>query len=202
MRIDCRIKLGILLFGISLLCGCSSCGDTARGNENSENSNAVNVITPKEAPNSSAMVDNSNSKLLPYPGSENGGNPTLDESKIKVVDLSKAKPEPMPARKMPDNSEISTVQSPDGMSFIETRKFIDHPQIKKLERITKSGNDKTVKVFLQNEKVISIANNKLKDFSTDTASSILLVAGVKPITPASLKPDSKEGKMNIKPGAN
>ncbi len=202
MRIDSFVRLAVLFFGLALVAGCSSCGETGKDNEDSANSNGVNVITPKESAGVRPGPDNSNSKLVPYPGLENGNNVTLDESKVEVIDTSKAKPQPLQPKKMPDNSEIMTVQSPDGMSVIETRKFVGDKQLAKLERITKSANDRVVKVHLKNGKVVTKPNNKIKEFSTDPASSILLAAGVRPVVPADATPESKEPGKKVKSAAN
>lgn len=184
--------------------GCSSCGETGPGNTESANANSVNVITPQRAPsNASPDQTNSNSNLVPYGGQSAADNPTLDQSKVKVIDLSKVKPQPLPARKMPDNSEISTVQSPDGKAFIETRKFNGEKQLLKVERITKSASDKVVKVYLRNGKVFTVGNDKLKDFSKDTASSILQAVGVKPEASRNSAPEANQNPTSKKkPGVN
>lgn len=198
MTVQNVLKTSILLLGFALLSGCSSCGAADTANSNPDNSNNVTVITPQKAVDGRPGPDNSNSKLVPYPGTEDGKNPTLDESKVKVIDMSKVKPKPPVPRRMGDGSEILTVQSSDGLSFIETRKFNNQEQLDKIVRTSKSPKDRVVKVYLRNGKVVTIDNEKLKNFATDSADSILLLAGIK-TKPTPLSAGDGKNLMKVKP---
>jgi hypothetical protein len=118
----------------------------------------------------------------------------MDDAKVKVIDTSKIR-NGLPAKKMPDNSEMSTIGKPDG-SFVETRRFLNHPQLEKIERTIRSMEDITLKAYLRNGKVITIPTDKLKNYKTVSASDVLRIAGVKIETPVDGNRDTKKETKN------
>jgi hypothetical protein len=193
------LKVFFVLLGCGLMNACGSCGAAPTGNWNSANSGKnTNVIRPQKAANANGAASNANANanLRLYPGLEKGKDPTTDNSKVKVIDTSKLKAKP-PVRKMPDNSEMSTVGKPDG-SFVESRKFLNHAQLVKIERTIKSAKDITLNVYLRNGKKITLPNDKLKNYRTASAAQILRAAGFKVDDPRSrpgaVKVDETEKK--------
>lgn len=176
------IKLSAIFFSFILLNGCaSSCGSSST-ESNSSNKSNTNIIVPKrvDKPNSQKNT-NANTNLVPYNGAKNinAKNPTLDKSKVKVIDTTKTKAEPM-KKKLPDNSEGSVSMNKDG-SFVEKREFKNHPQLLKLEKIIKSGKDIKFKVYLKNGKVLDVPEGKIKNLQNDSAKSILEAVGIEAV---------------------
>ncbi len=173
----------------------SSCGSSQGTNTNtSENK----VIVPKRSDNTKIPENsNGNTKMVPYNsgGNTNVKNPTLDNSKVKVIDTKNIKVK-IPKKRMPDNSEMSTQSK--GASFVETRKFLSHPQLDKLERVINSGDDIKVKIYLKNGKVYEIEKGKLKDYKKDSAAVILKAVGIEPAARPSSEADSKTQKDDSK----
>ena len=189
------IKFSIIFFSFALLSGCaSSCGSAVETNTNGSTNE---VIVPKKATNVSVPSNsNGNTKVVPYSGAgnTNGKNPTLDNSKVKVIDTTDtSKIKAPPAKKMPDNSEVSSRSV--GKNFVETRKFIDNKEIDKLERIT-GGKEVKVKVYLKNGKVIDVEEGKIKKYRTDSSAQILEAIGIKqPATKVENPAKTKEEEM-------
>lgn len=186
------IKFSIIFFSFALLSGCaSSCGSAVETNSNG--SNTSEIIVPKKASNVSVPTNsNGNTKMVPYSGSANtnGPNPTMDNSKVKVIDTTDpSKVKPPPKKKMPDNSEISAGSV--GRTFVETREFKDNKDLDKLVRIVDGKNIK-VKVYLKNGKVIDLEEGKIKNYKTDRVAQILEAVGMKP--KGSDKADEKNTK--------
>ena len=169
-------KFIVVFLGFVFLNGCSSCNESP--STNTEANATTKVITPKRATNVSVPGNaNANNPPKPYPGMKPGENPTLDNSKVRVIDTNRAA-EPPPARKMPDNSEMTTIMNSKGQ-VVETRRFLNHPQLGKIERITRTPKDVIVKVYLRNGKVLELPDKKIKDYRIDNALQILTAAGVK-----------------------
>lgn len=178
------IKFFTIFLSLAMLNGCaSSCGSVEQtSNQNNNTNQAGNVIVPKRADNSN-VSNNANSNTMVNGLANFGGkNPTLDNSKVKVIDTTNTK-STVQAKKMPDNSEMSTTMDEKG-NFVETRKFINNPDLDKLERIIKDPKNIKLKVYLKNGKVYDLAEGKLKNYKTDAAYSILEAVGVKPTVPA------------------
>ena len=93
------------------------------------------------------------------------------------------------ARPAPDNSTFTSYLSDAGY---EIRTFKDHPQLKKVEKIT-SEKGSTIKVFLRNGKVIELPAQTILNLSTVPAAQIMDAAGVSP-APAKNLPDQSAGK--------
>ena len=157
------IKFSVVFFIFALLSGCaSSCGSTVETNSNGATNE---VIVPKKATNVSVPTNsNGDTKMVPYSGAgnTNGKNPTMDNSKVKVIDTTDtSKVKPPPKKKMPGNSEISAESV--GQTFVETRQFIDNKELDKLVRIIDGKNIK-IKVHLKNGKVIDVDEGKIKNY--------------------------------------
>ncbi|NNE65292.1 MAG: hypothetical protein HKN33_01900 [Pyrinomonadaceae bacterium] len=177
MKFSFSIKLAVLIMSAIVISGCNSCGTTP---SDGSNSNSTNVLKPRRADNAgpaSNLNTNANTRVSkPYPGTKPGENPTLDNSKVKVINTDRGGVAP-PVKKGPDNSEMFTVMK--GGVVVETRRFLNNPQLQKIERITRTpGKDVVVKVYLRGGKVIDLPDNKLKNYKIDTATTILLAAGV------------------------
>ncbi|MDH3492636.1 MAG: hypothetical protein OEM82_03735 [Acidobacteriota bacterium] len=195
MHIGFKTSFIVAVIGLIFLNGCSSCGGPPTENSNAAGAN-INVITPQRATNINVSA-NANAKPQPYPGIKEGDNPTLDNSKVQVIDTTKARVDP-PARKGPDNSELTTIMNSKG-EVIESRRFLNHEQLEKMERITRSPRDVTIKVFLRNGKVIEIANDKIASFKNVKPDQVLIAAGVKPI-PKSTSKGTKEEELKKRSG--
>ena len=177
MRNKIYVKFAALFCAALFLGACSSCSEA--GSDKANSNSKTKVVTPKEIKtgNQSNSNSNTNVTLKRYPGLEEGKNPTLDPSKVKKVDMSKVK-KGIPAKKMPGNSELTTTMR--GRDFLETRRFLNHPELEKIERLSKSAKDVEVTVFLRNGKKIRIEDGKLKNYKTDSAETILAAVGIKP----------------------
>jgi hypothetical protein len=175
------IKYSIFFCSLILLNGCaSSCGSAVE-----TNSNTNEVIVPKRATNVKVPDNSNTNNMVNGLKNINGNNPTLDNSKVKVIDTSNVKPT-VPTRKMPDNSEMSTQSR--GADFVETRKFLNDPQLDKIERILNGKNVK-FKVYLKNGKVFDLEEDKLKNYKSATAAAILGLVGIK--TQVKVDPNAK-----------
>ncbi len=174
---------------VSMLAGCNSCG----GAETGVNANANNttIVVPKADNSNNPYGSNANSKIVPYNGAENiNGNPTLDNSKVTVVDTTKLKPS-IQARPLPENSEMTTVMNSKGQ-VIETRTFKDNPYISKIERVTVTPKDVTTKVYLKNGAVKDLPGDKVKDFRIIATSTVLQIIGFRYPTQGAPKGKTKE----------
>lgn len=157
--------------------GCTSGEETPEAaNANSAN---TTIVVPKQDNSKNPYGSNANSKMVPYNGSGNtNGNPTLDNSKMTVVDTTrKAKPT-VPTKDLPENSFITTEMNAKGY-VIETRTFRGDQAIKKVERITVTPKNVTTKVYLKNGKVKDLPADKLRDFRIATVGQILEAVGEK-----------------------
>jgi hypothetical protein len=169
------LKYFLLFISISLSGACaSSCGGSEQAN-NGSGSN-TNVVVPVRADNLPPGA-NGNSNMVNGLQKTNMKNPTLDNSNVKVIDANQ-KTAP-PTKRLPDNSFMETSMSKEG-HFVETRKFVDHPDLVKLVRIIKDKNDIKFEVHLKNGKVYDLAGGKLDNYRTVDAYSILTAVGVKP----------------------
>jgi ABC-type transport system substrate-binding protein len=93
------------------------------------------------------------------------------------------------ARPAPDNSTFTSYLSDAGY---EIRTFKDHPQLKKVEKIT-SEKGVTIKVFLRNGQVVELPGEAIKTLSTAPANQIMSAAGIAP-APGKNLPDQSAGK--------
>lgn len=91
------------------------------------------------------------------------------------------------ARPAPENSEFSAALTD---IVFERRTFKGHPQLLKVEKITK-GEKKTVKVYLVGGKVIDLPGESIPFISTVPSAAILNAAGISERSPAAKKPNAK-----------
>lgn len=171
-------RLTTVIVGALVLGGCGSCGqDPQDGNSNLEN---ADVLVPKRDDNGNPFNTNGNANMVPYNGLANSnfnGNPTLDNSNITVIDTSKVK-NTMKGKKLPENSELETKMNSKG-HVIETRTFLDNEFISKVEKVTVTPKDVTLKVYLKKGGVKEVSLDKISDFRIATVASLLEAAGVK-----------------------
>ncbi|MEZ5307550.1 MAG: hypothetical protein R2684_10440 [Pyrinomonadaceae bacterium] len=159
-------------------------------NANTGNISGNEVVKPKEVP--APPGANSNTNLVPAKGVDGNSNPTLQPPKnLQVIDTNKAAT--MPAKKLADNSEVTVSQTKEGY-FIESRRFLNNPQLEKVEKILKSPKDITYRVHLRTGKVIEVSGDTIKGFRTDTASMILRAVGI--------EPEQRKDPRGEKPGGN
>jgi hypothetical protein len=160
----------IIIAGISISIG----GCSGTSGESNTNASTANVGTANQANNST--VSNTNPEMIPYPGTENtNGAPPMDNNaKVLTVDPKQLQPT-NPAVPGADNSEVITALNEKGA--VETRTFKGHPVLAKVERTT-AGRDLQLKVFLKNGKVVNLPPDKIKNFTGDSAQSILQAIGI------------------------
>ena len=91
------------------------------------------------------------------------------------------------ARPAPEDSEFAAALTD---IVFERRTFKAHPQLLKVEKITK-GEKKTVKVYLVDGKVIELPGESVPFISTAPSSAILQAAGLSERSPAAKKPNAK-----------
>ena len=189
MRSLLKSKVAAGVVGALLMSACSSSSDVPE----SANSNLGNttVVVPKADNSKNPYGTNANSKVVPYNGSENlKGNPTLDNSRVTVVDTKNVKPT-IPTRQLPENSVLTTEMNSKG-HVIETRTFNGDQLVKKIEKITVTPKDVTIKVYLKNGKVKTLPDGKIRDFRIATVGQILEAAGEKIPVPQGSPGKSKE----------
>ena len=92
------------------------------------------------------------------------------------------------ARPAPDNSTFTSYLSDAGY---EIRTFRDHPQLKKVEKVTTDDGKITIRVFLRNGKVIELPGSAVPVLSNAPAFQIMDAAGIS--APAQSNP--KKGKQ-------
>ena len=93
-------------------------------------------------------------------------------------------------RPAPENSEFGAVLT----DFVfERRTFKNHPQLLKLEKMTR-GENKTIKVYLREGKIIEIPGTKIDFISTASSASILQAAGM-----GSTDSNRKSGSKSLEP---
>lgn len=183
-------KLSAVLAAVSVLGGCaSSCG--APG-ETADAPPETNIVVPveREAP---TPAGNANVEMVNGLDPKGGKNPTLDNSKVRVVDTTKVKTEP-PKKRLPDGSEIMTTMNKEG-HFVEIRRFPDHPDLEKLVRTIRSGKDIRFEVHLKNGKVHPLPEGKLENYRKASAGMILEAVGVKPTVVKRPPAATKEEEM-------
>lgn len=190
-------KLLIIFLTLTLLNGCaSSCGSETASNTNGN----TNVLVPKRADNAPDITQG-NTNMVNGMKNSNGKNPTLDKSKVEVVNTNTAKIEAQ-KKPLPENSELTTSMGKDG-SFIEVRKFQEDPDIDRVERILKSPKDIKIKVYLKNGRIYELDDSKLKNFRVDTSTTIMNAIGVKQTeidnSGGKTKEQLKAEQMTVKP---
>lgn len=171
-------RFTVLVVGALILGGCGSCGENPQGgNANTGNGN---LVVPTRDDNGNPYNTSGNANMVPYNGLDNtnlNGNPTLDNSKVTVIDTSQAK-NTMKGKKLPENSELETIMNRQG-HVIETRTFLDNEYISKVEKVTVTPKDITLKVYLKKGGVKEVSLEKIRDFRIATVGSLLEAAGVK-----------------------
>ncbi len=188
------VKFFAVFFSFLLLNGCaSSCGSSVETNSNGQTNE---IIIPKKADNAS-IPNNANANMVNGVSNTNNVNPTLDESKVKVINPETSKVEP-PKKKMPDNSEMSAKSV--GATFVETRQFLKHPQLDRLERIIEGRNIK-LKIYLKDGKTYDLEESKLKDYKNDSAATILKAVGVNPVEAKDQNAEENSDKVKKKPNS-
>jgi hypothetical protein len=186
------LRFAFLCAVAAVFTGCNSCG--AATDENNASSNNATVIVPKEDNTNNPYASNANSKIVPYNGTENlNGNPTLDNSKVTVVDTSNVKPT-IRTRPLPEDSELSTVMNSKG-HVVETRTFKNNPYISKLEKVTVTPKDVSLKLYLKNGSVKELPIDKVKDFRVIATGTLLEMIGFKYPPDSGPKAKSKEELM-------
>ena len=75
----------------------------------------------------------------------------------------------------PDNSEVTSEMNDKGQP-LETRTFKKHRVLAKIERI--DLDNRNIKVYLKNGKVVNLPEGKIEDFLTAPANDILKAVGV------------------------
>jgi len=75
----------------------------------------------------------------------------------------------------PDDSEIRNTMNAKGLP-LEIRQFKNHPILVKIERT--DTNNRDVKVYLRNGKVVKLPESQANDFSTAPASEIVKAIGL------------------------
>jgi len=75
----------------------------------------------------------------------------------------------------PDNSEITNTMNAKGLP-LEIRQFKNHPVLVKIERTDLNNRD--VKVYLKNGKVVNLPENLASSFTTAAASEVLKAIGI------------------------
>lgn len=170
------IKIAIIAAVLTLLGGCSGASSSGDANASSANGNL-----PLNPANSESQA-NTNTALIPYPGTENtnGAPPAETEAQVVNIDPKQLKPT-SPAAPAADNSEVLTTLNEKGA--VETRIFKSHPLLAKIEKTT-FGRDVQLKVYLKNGKVIPLAPEKIGNFTNDSAQQILQSAGIQTAQPA------------------
>ena len=167
------IKIIIIAAILTLLGGCSGASN-GDADATSANGNSPN-------PANSAPVANTNTAMIPYPGTgnTNGAPPAETDAQVVRIDPKQLKPT-SPAIPGTDNSEVSTVLNEKGA--VETRIFKSHPVLAKIERTT-FGREVQLKAYLKNGKAVSLAPEKIRNFTTDSAQQILEAAGIQTAKP-------------------
>lgn len=190
-----KIAIVTILFSISAACG-GSIETSSNSNNRIAADTSTNQIPPAEnnAPqpaenqptDANAIAEKKSVTRQSALQSSSDSN-----SNVQVIPIN---PEQIktknPAVTLGDGSEISTILGTKGA--IETRTFKNNPQLARLERTT-NGKDVSVKVFLKNGKVVSIAKDKIQNFTNDSAEQILRAAGIEP-KPAPQNPETKGGE--------
>lgn len=172
------IRFILVIAGAMVLGGCGSCSEAGTGGANSENGQ---VVVPKRDDSASPYNSNGNGNLVPYNGLANSnanGNPTLDNSKVTVVDTSNVK-NTLKARKLPENSELTTIMNSKG-HVVETRTFVNNEYISKVEKITVNPEDVTLNIHLKKGGVKKVPAGKIKDFRIATVYDLLTSVGITP----------------------
>lgn len=172
------------------LASCSSNTSTnqSQANQNKSANNSVN-IAPNAAVNNSvaATVNQPNANVEPMPN----GNMKIQNFAISRDNIPSRKgdriekgttadpiaPDVKPAEySAPDNSMTTSGMNLKGEP-IETRTFQNHPTLLKVERV--NLNDKAIKVYLKNGKVLTLPENMAKNYLKASASDILNAVGEK-----------------------
>lgn len=101
-----------------------------------------------------------------------------DRTKRNRVDHPNAKPVPPEFRPAPENSESATTMTSDG-AILEIRVFKGHPQLAKAEVSWLDPNEKLLKVYLKNGRIVEVKTDRVENLRTTPSIDILAVAGVR-----------------------
>ncbi|MDQ3800725.1 MAG: hypothetical protein M3384_14860 [Acidobacteriota bacterium] len=167
------IKIVIITATLTLSGGCSG---ASSGDANASPADGNSPVAANPAP-----VANTNTAMIPYPGTENTNGAPRSDTDAQVVNIDPKQLKPTsPAVPAADNSEVLTVLNEKGA--VETRIFKSNPVLAKVEKTT-FGRDVQLKVFLKNGKVVSLAPEKIGNFTADSAEQILEAAGIRTAKP-------------------
>ena len=96
------------------------------------------------------------------------------------------------SRPAPEESLFKAEMTSEGMP-IETRTFKSHPQILKVERVWITPQDKRLKVYLRNGKMVEADGNSFDQLNIAASSQILEAARIKPQAPRGDSKKSEDG---------
>lgn len=186
-----------------LLLSCSSAGETSQDQtgpaelDRAETSANAQDPVPGDRPQASANTPG------PNPGSD-----AQDQANTAPIAMSRQKRSeairqagdaPMPnieallrqsAKPAPEGSEFSVALTD---ILIERRVFPRHPQLSKVEKVTK-GIDKTIYVFTRDGRQMRLPGNAIEHLSTAPTASILKAANIErlPQAPVDSKPRARD----------
>lgn len=172
--------------------------------------NAPVAVTASNSGNSNTNVVALGNAVIPPPTDANSmsgetadANPQLPQMQNRLDKLGKKGTGPTGppvdvaalamklARPAPDNSTFTSYLSDAGY---EIRTFLNHPQLKKVEKRTTDDGKVTIKVFLRSGKVVELPGTAIPVLSTAPASQIMNAAGIS--APAvAVKPDPKKANQ-------
>jgi hypothetical protein len=174
----------IIFITFAIFSGCSSNETTKSANGNT----ATNTINA----NNSAAVNQNQPTVVPYNGIENLDPNAFNAniSNVKQVNRPVNSNQRVDSRTAPDNSTVSVKMDKNG-NPIETRTFLNHQILEKVEKISIGKNVK-YKVYLKNGKVIEPPADKMENFTALAPNNILAAIGIEPPPP---RPEERVPEM-------
>lgn len=178
------------------LAGCGGSSDTAPNSSRTGNSRP-------EAPQNSNTTDQTKAPVNAENAQNIQQNPLTVSRNRKIDEMRKAGSDPnapkpdieamltASTRPAPEDSEFSVALAD---ILVERRTFLQNPILAKVEKTT-NGQNKVIKVFLKDGRIIDVRGDAIETLSTASSESILKAAGIaSPVSqrPTDTKPRAKK----------
>ena len=170
--------VALILFSV-MFAGCSS-----EAKQPTESTPNKNTVTAGKNTNT-VVLGNSDQPAILDAEPSNKLTPTKQDiiAKLRQKNLAAANtpasgpPPPPQYRPAPDDSVVATAMNSKG-SVVETRIYKNHPNLSRVELKWVSPDDKRVKIYLRNGKVVEKKAANIDNLGTTPTSVLLQMAGI------------------------
>lgn len=186
-------KIFALLFAAGFTLGCSSQLNTSATKTTNTNKNTIGQNSHPGGASNLSQPANSVVEMSNAPADAPAANARDRLSRKRFIDVPSTGPPPPPQLlAAPENSQIATTMNRDG-AVIETRVFKNHPQIEKVESTWLTPQQRNVRIFLQDGRVVETKTDYIDSLRTASTTMLLEIAGIN--TPRLPNSDARPRKV-------